>query len=200
MIPTLDLPETPFEFEIKIYSNRPASILSLNTDNCKLLKGEWKENNCGGCHLTQDEKKKGVKEEARGLGMQKQILTWYDNPKFNLAFTSKEKIPLVEFEVVLTRSESLWKPIIAKGIINSMIGIYLFEYDSAKWREKCVNYTTVDFLPKNEISMKFEFKDVDPRGFIIMPVTYGSGVKGPFLLMVKCKTKFFLTKMDDKFN
>ena len=200
MIPTLDLPETPFEFEIKIYSNRPASILSLNTDNCKLLKGEWKENNCGGCHLTQDEKKKGVKEEARGLGMQKQVLTWYDNPKFNLAFTSKEKIPSVEFEVVLTRSESLWKPIIAKGIVNSMIGIYLFEYDSAKWREKCVNYTTVDFLPKNEISIKFEFKDVDPRGFIIMPVTYGSGVKGPFLLMVKCKTKFFLTKMDDKFN
>ena len=121
-------------------------------------------------------------------------------PKFNLAFESKETIPYVEFEIVLTRSETIWKPIIAKGIINSMIGVYVFQYDQAKWREKCVNYKEVDFLPKNEISIKLEFKDVDQRGFIVMPVTYGSGVKGPFVLMVKCKTEFFFTKMDEKFN
>ena len=81
-----------------------------------------------------------------------------------------------------------------------MIGVYVFQYDQAKWREKCVNYKEVDFLPKNEISIKLEFKDVDQRGFIVMPVTYGSGVKGPFVLMVKCKTEFFFTKMDEKFN
>lgn len=200
IIPTLDSPDTPFDFEVKIYSNRPTTILSLNTENCKMLMGEWKEINCGGCHLTQDEKKKNQKEETRGIGITRTEMTWYDNPKFNLSFASKEKIPFVEFEIVLTRSESIWKPIIAKGIINSMIGVYLFEYDQTKWREKCLNYSEVDFLPKNEISIKFEFKDIDPRGFIIMPVTYGAGVKGPFLLMVKCKTNFFLTKMDDKFN
>ena len=50
-------------------------------------------------------------------------------PKFNLAFVSKERIVSVEFKIVLTRSESIWKPIIAKGVVNSMIGIYVFELE-----------------------------------------------------------------------
>ena len=58
IIPTLDLPSSPFDFELKIYSNRPARIFSLNNDNCCLLIGEWKESNCGGCHLSKDDKKK----------------------------------------------------------------------------------------------------------------------------------------------
>ena len=200
IIPTLDSPDTPFEFEIKIFSNRSTSMYCLNNNNCEILKGEWKETNCGGCHLTQDEKKKKIKEDVRGIGMAKQEVTWYDNPKFNISFDAKEKIPVVEFEVVLTRSESIWRPIIAKGVINSMIGVYLFEYHQAKWKEKCINLDTIDFMPKNEITLKFEFENVDPRGFIIMPVTYGSGVKGPFLIMVKCKTPFSLTRLEDKFN
>ena len=63
IIPTLDLPNSPFDFELKIYSNRAARIFSLNNENCSLLIGEWKENNCGGCHLSKDDKKKKAKNE-----------------------------------------------------------------------------------------------------------------------------------------
>ena len=39
-------------------------------------------------------------------------------------------IPQVDFEIVLTRFERIWKPIISRGVVNSMLGIYVFEYDT----------------------------------------------------------------------
>ena len=91
IIPTLDLPSSPFDFELKIYSNRPARIFSLNNDNCCLLIGEWKDNNCGGCHLSKDEKKKKSASEIDDYtGLIKKPITWYNNPKFHLCFEIKK--------------------------------------------------------------------------------------------------------------
>ena len=109
-------------------------------------------------------------------------------------------IPKVDFEVVLTRFERIWKPIISRGVVNSMLGIYVFEYDTLNWKKKCINFNTVEFMPQNEVSVKFSLKDVNPKGFIIMPVTYGEGIKGPFLIMAKCKTRFTFTQLDDNFE
>ena len=109
-------------------------------------------------------------------------------------------IPQVEFEVVLTRFERIWKPIISRGVVNSMLGIYVFEYDTINWKKKCINFNTVEFMPQNEVSVKFSLKDVNPKGFIIMPVTYGEGIKGPFLIMAKCKTRFTFTQLEDNFE
>ena len=255
IIPTLDLPNSPFDFELKIYSNREARVFSLNNENCSLLIGEWKENNCGGCHLSRDDKKKKTNNEIDDYsGMVKKPLTWYNNPKFHLCFEIKKNkeekkenkkdnkdnkdkeekieeqkeenknneeennlnnndeenkentintenfIPRVDFEVVLTRFERIWKPIISRGVVNSMLGIYVFEYDTISWKKKCINFNTVEFLPQNEVSVKFSFKNVNPKGFIIMPVTYGEGIKGPFLIMAKCKTRFTFTQLDDNFE
>ena len=226
LIPTLDLPGSPFDFEIKIYSNHPARIFTLNNDNCCLLIGEWKDNNCGGCHLSKDDKKKkNTNEIDEYTGLVKKVLTWYNNPKFHLCFEVKDKkddkddkdkieeikevenegeeykkIPQVDFEIVLTRFERIWKSTISRGVVNSMLGIYVFEYDSINWKKKCINFNTVEFMPQNEVTVKFSLKDVNPKGFIIMPVTYGEGIKGPFLIMAKCKTKFSFTQMDDNFE
>ena len=258
IVPTLDLPNSPFDFELKIYSNRATRIFSLNNENCSLLIGEWKDNNCGGCHLAKDDKKKKTTNEIDDYsGIVKKPLTWYSNPKFHLCFEvkknkdeksakdnkkeNKEKedskneekkeesknkenesnnninnndeenkennnvqnanvIPKVDFEVVLTRFERIWKPIISRGVVNSMLGIYVFEYDSINWKKKCINFNTVEFMPQNEVSVKFSLKDVNPKGFIIMPVTYGEGIKGPFLIMAKCKTRFTFTQLDDNFE
>ena len=109
-------------------------------------------------------------------------------------------IPKVDFEVVLTRFERIWKPIISRGVVNSMLGIYVFEYDTINWKKKCINFNTVEFMPQNEVTVKFSLKDVNPKGFIIMPVTYGEGIKGPFLIMAKCKTKFTFTQLEDNFD
>ena len=236
IIPSLDLPSSPFDFELKIFSNRPARVFSLNNDNCCLLIGEWKENNCGGCHLAKDDKKKkNVNEIDEYSGLIKKPLTWYNNPKFHLCFEVKEKnkdknkeknkdnknieeenkegekeieneinkfynIPQVDFEIVLTRFERIWKPIISRGVVNSMLGIYVFEYDTLNWRKKCINFNSVEFMPQNEVKVKFSLKDVNPKGFIVMPVTYGEGIKGPFLIMAKCKTKFTFTQLEDSFE
>ena len=240
IIPTLDLPNNPFDFELKIYSNRPARIFSLNNDNCCLLIGEWKENNCGGCHLSKDDKKKKSASEIDDYsGLIKKPLTWYNNPKFHLCFEIKKEkekeknkdkdkdkeneknneienkedekeadndinkfynIPQVDFEIVLTRFERIWKPIISRGVVNSMLGIYVFEYDTLNWKKKCINFNTVEFMPQNEVTVKFSLKDVNPKGFIVMPVTYGEGIKGPFLIMAKCKTKFTFTQLEDNFE
>ena len=236
IIPSLDLPSSPFDFELKIFSNRPARVFSLNNDNCCLLIGEWKENNCGGCHLAKDDKKKkNVNEIDEYSGLIKKPLTWYNNPKFHLCFEVKEKnkdknkeknkdnknieeenkegekeieneinkfynIPQVDFEIVLTRFERIWKPIISRGVVNSMLGIYVFEYDTLNWRKKCINFNSVEFMPQNEVKVKFSLKDVNPKGFIVMPVTYGEGIKGPFLIMAKCKTKFTFNQLEDSFE
>ena len=234
IIPTLDLPSSPFDFELKIYSNRPARIFSLNNENCCLLIGEWKDNNCGGSHLSKDDKKKKSGNEIDDYsGLIKKPLTWYNNPKFHLCFEIKKKekenknkdtekkneenvkenkekenendnidhnIPQIDFEIVLTRFERIWKPIISRGVVNSMLGIYVFEYDTINWKKKCINFNTVEFMPQNEVTVKFSLKDVNPKGFIIMPVTYGEGIKGPFLIMAKCKTKFTFTQLEDNFE
>ena len=81
-----------------------------------------------------------------------------------------------------------------------MLGIYVFEYDTLGWKKKCINFNNVEFMPQNEVSVKFSLKDVNPKGFIIMPVTYGEGIKGPFLIMAKCKTRFTFTQLDDNFE
>ena len=228
LIPTLDVPGSPFDFEIKIYSNHPSRIFSLNNDACCLLIGEWKDNNCGGCHLSKDDKKKkNTNEIDEYTGLVKKTLTWYNNPKFHLCFEGKDKkiekdekekieeikevenenqkleikkIPQVDFEIVLTRFERIWKSTISRGVVNSMMGIYVFEYDSINWKKKCINFNSVEFMPQNEVTVKFSLKDVNPKGFIIMPVTYGEGIKGPFLIMAKCKTRFTFTQLDDNFE
>ena len=129
-----------------------------------------------------------------------QLLIDNDEENKENTINTENFIPRVDFEVVLTRFERIWKPIISRGVVNSMLGIYVFEYDTISWKKKCINFNTVEFLPQNEVSVKFSFKNVNPKGFIIMPVTYGEGIKGPFLIMAKCKTRFTFTQLDDNFE
>jgi hypothetical protein len=186
VIPSLEYPEATFSFKLSIYSNRNVELFSLNNENTKVLISEWKETNAGGCHLVQEEKHKKLEEDT----FAKKVITWYDNPKFLITFDSKEKLEKVEFEIILSRSETIWNKKIANNIVNSMVGIYLFKYDRDKWKEQCSNMDKIDFIPKTEISYKFSDVDVDPRGYIIMPATYGPNILGPFVIMVKCNIRF----------
>jgi len=138
--------------------------------------------------MNEEKKKKKKDEEVSN----KKIVDWTENPKFHLYFHTKEKIKDLEFEVTITRSESIWQNKIAKGIVNSMLGFYLFQYDKDNWRNQCLNNDKITFIPKNEISQKYSFQNIDPKGFLIMPCTYGYGISGPFTIMVKSYEKFVL--------
>lgn len=193
MIPTLEQPEATFGFKLSVFSNRPVELLSLNDDNSKVLISEWKETNSGGCHLVQDEKRKKEEESYA-----KKTITYFDNPKFHISFDSKDRISELEFEIVISRSETIWNKKIANSMVNSMVGIYIFKYDKDKWRDSCFNMDKIDFIPKTEVSYKFTDTKVDPKGYIIMPSTYGAGVIGPFVLMINCKEKFNLIEFNPK--
>ena len=165
----------------------------MNSDTSQVLISEWTLKNCGGCHLIIDDKKKNKEEESN---IKK--ISWYDNPKFHLWFESKVKIPELEFDVVISRLDNIWQKVIAKGIVNAMMGMYLFKYDKEKWKDYPINLKDVNFIPKNELTFSFKFSNIDPRGFLLMPATYGSGVAGPFSIMVKCKEKFTLEPFGQK--
>lgn len=74
-----------------------------------------------------------------------------------------------------------------------MIGVYLFNFDTGdNWKNKS-NQLYIDrteFVSKNEIYLHIKEKNVDPRGFIIMPSTYAPNITGPFSIMIKCKIPY----------
>jgi hypothetical protein len=183
-----------------VYSNKRFDFRSLNNENSVILSSEWNANNSGGSHTTQEEffKKKKKKDEYEE---KKKILTWLDNPKFELIFTNKEKIQNVKFEIFLARSETLWGTEISRNIINSMMGLYIFRRDistSIINPDNLMNLEDVHFAPKVEIISRFEFSNVHPDGFVIMPTTYGAGIKGPFTIMVNCEESFIFKPLEIK--
>ena len=194
VIPTLEYPEANFGFKLSVHSNKPVELISLNNEDCKVISGEWKETNAGGCHLLDDNKRKRKDEE----NFSKRILTYFDNPKFIINFENKERINEVKFEVFLSRSETIWKKKIANSAINTMMGVYIFKYEKEKWKDLCVNSEKVEFVPKNEIQLVFNDHKVDPKGYLIMPATYGPNIYGPFVMMVRCSEKFNLVPFDPK--
>jgi hypothetical protein len=194
VIPTLEYPEANFGFKLSVYSSKTVELISLNSEDCKVISGEWKESNAGGCHLVDDILKKRKDED----NFSKRVLTYHDNPKFILSFDSKERISDIKFEITLSRSGAIWKKKIANSAINTMMGVYIFKYERDRWRDFCVNSDKIEFIPRNEISLEYCDVKVDPKGYVIMPATYGPNIFGPFVMMVKCKEKFNIVPFDTK--
>jgi hypothetical protein len=168
----------------------------MNTDNIKTLVGLWTDKNAGGCHIEQGDTNKRKTVDS----FNKKIITWLDNPKYHISFESKERIQKLEFEVILCRSSFIWGKTMSNNVVNSMAGIYIFNYNSESWHNSCLNMERLDFLPKNEVVFKYSGNNVDPKGFVIMPATYGKDIIGPFTLMVVCKDKFNLSPFIPKKN
>ena len=197
VIPTLESHDANFEFLLSIYSNKPVELISLNKDSYKVLISEWALSNAAGSHLSQE-----IFKPKGKLAYGSRTLLWHENPTFRLTFESKERIPELEFEIILARSEKIWSNKVTSGIVNSMIGLYLFQFEKDnKWKtdkKYLLNQGEIEFLPKNEISYFFKFTRADPRGYIIMPSTYGPNVYGPFILYVRCNEKFALRERSSK--
>ena len=192
IVPTMERAEDLFNYNLTIYSNKPVTVTPLSNEYTKILTDSWNDTNCFGNHLLHKDKKRSSDVEKPTLDENK----WLENPKFRIFFDSREKIPIVEFEIYISRMESCWQDKIAKGIVNTMVGVYLFDYDKENWQSKIIDKDHVKFEPKLDIKLSYKKDKVDPRGFIIMPTTYTPFVKGPFSIMVKCKEKFYLEKFE----
>lgn len=165
-------------------------MISLNDDDCKVFPCEWRESNAGGSHLIQDD----GHEKKSETQFAKKKLNWLENPKYHISFDYKEKVPELDFQVVISRSETIWNKKIANSIVNAMIGIYIFRYErDSKWKNSCLNMDKIEFVPKNEVFCNWFETKADPKGYIIMPVTYGPGIIGKFTIMVRSRHKFTIT-------
>ena len=123
-------------------------------------------------------------------------LTYFDNPKFLLQFESKDWIKDLEFEVTIVRMASIWKRRLSQSMLNSMMSCYIFKYErDTKWKKNCLNLEKIDFMPLNVVRMTYKEAKADPKGYIIMPITYSKNVYGPFCVMVKCKEKFVFKEL-----
>jgi Calpain large subunit, domain III. len=75
-----------------------------------------------------------------------------------------------------------------------MIGVYIFDATQPKptvesWLRK------PEFMPLNEIEEILEEDSARSNGYIIMPTTYESNMKGPFALSVSSENDFLLTEL-----
>ena len=192
IIPTLNERNSSFDYELFIYSTKKIDLYPLYNDYCQTLFGEWNETNAGGSHLTMGDqiiKKNDVYSKQ---------LTYYDNPKFLIQFDSKDWIKDLEFEITIVRMGSLWKRRLSQSMLNSMMSCYIFKYErDNKWRKNCLNMEMIDFMPVNVVRMTYKDPKADPKGYVIMPVTYNKNVYGPFCIMVKCEQKFTIREMQN---
>ena len=190
IIPTLNERNSSFDYELFIYSTKKIDLYPLYNDYCQTLFGEWNETNAGGSHLTMGDqiiKKNDVYSKQ---------LTYYDNPKFLIQFDSKDWIKDLEFEITIVRMASLWKRRLSQSMLNSMMSCYIFKYErDNKWKKNCLNMEKIDFMPVNVVRMTYKDPKADPKGYIIMPVTYNKDVYGPFCIMIKCREKFTLREL-----
>ena len=190
IIPTLNERGSNYEYELFIYSTKKLDLYPLYNENCQTLFGEWNENNAGGSHLTMGD------EIIKKSDVYSKQLTYYDNPKFLIQFDSKDWIKDLQFEITIVRMASLWKRRLSQSMLNSMMSCYIFKYErDNKWKKNCLNMEMIDFMPVNVVRMTYKDPKADPKGYIIMPVTYNKNVYGPFCIMVKCKEKFTLREL-----
>ena len=193
LIPTLSDKNASFDYEMKIFSNKIVDIYPLYNETCSSLSGEWNENNAGGSLMTQEEFKPKFNTDEY-----KKIVSFLDNPKYILEFEAKDWIKNLEFEVIISRMNSIWKRRLSQSMINSMMSCYIFKNErDGKWSKLCVNMDLIDFRPKDTVCMKFSEKRADPKGYVLMPCTYAKDVYGPFTIMVKCNEKFKLREVTD---
>jgi len=106
---------------------------------------------------------------------------WNSNPQYALAISTECTI-----ELTLQRPADKWDRLTKIKTLEAMMGFYVIVPDdhSRTISTRNIVHQTA-FIPTNEISCTLQLKPL-PNGdpFIIMPTTFGPGMKGPFTLGV----------------
>jgi len=180
IVPSISQENITCPYSLTIYSNNPVTLERLHDAKNIVLSGEWKANNAGGSHLYDASFIKQLEKN-----------TWSNNPKYLLKFLPGASI---RAKITVSRPERLWSAKIARNTVGCMMGIYIFDAGVAKpsvdsWIRK------PEFMPLNEVDEFLEEDSACESGYIIMPTTYESGMKGPFVLSVNSDDEFTLTEI-----
>lgn len=182
IVPSLSTEGIQCSYSLTIYSNNPVTLDRLHDAKNIVISGDWKQTNAGGSHLY----------DASFI-RQLEKNTWANNPKYILKFAPAEN---VRAKITISRPERLWSSKIARNTVGCMMGIYIFDAAIGKpavdsWLRK------PEFMPLNEVEEILEEDNPREQGYIIMPTTYESGMKGPFVLSVSSDDEFTLSEMPE---
>jgi len=183
IIPCLEEEDKQASYKLTIFSNNPVDLEKLDESKHAVLIGRWDELTDGGCHLYEDPFEK-----------ESQKRTWTSNPKFLLQF--KEELPTVQFKITLQIAEKNWKAKIAKSnknTVGGMVGIYVLDKKEGKIQlSQMLNNREPSFVPMLETSEVFSVTAINKNGYIVMPTTYESKIRGAFIIAVSSTASFTL--------
>jgi Calpain family cysteine protease/Calpain large subunit, domain III len=178
IVPSLSQEGILSSYTLTIYSNNPVVLDRLSDSKNIVTSGEWNKSTAGGSHLFDS-----------SFIRQTEKSTWGNNPKYLLKFNGQAE---VRAKITLSRPERLWSGKIARNTVGCMMGIYIFDAVNSKptvgsWVRK------PEFMPLNEIEEILEEDSARENGYIIMPTTYESNMRGPFALSISSENDFTLT-------
>jgi hypothetical protein len=177
------LPGTCAGYMLTAFSDAVLSLSLIETTTQRVLRGSWKAASCGGSHIEAPE-------------------TWTENPQYALTVTSGTDV-LISLE----RPAKKWERFNKTHTLESMFGLYVIRGDRTgqPLREaqplvsvNRVIHQTV-FVPSHENRCNL-FLEPLPGGapYILMPATFGRGMRGPFSLGVSTDRPVELTELREK--
>jgi hypothetical protein len=172
--------EQTVPFELEVLSSHPVNLFAFPSSASREARGAWEGSFCGGCDL-------------RGSSFDM-------NPRFVLTHAaggegSVESTYSIQLEV----PPSFRRPVLQP--LNGMIGFYVFKVR----REDCLGSLNRDhrlvhesaFLPMKSIEENVKLSGQAGDRFLVIPCTFGDGIKSPFKLTVVSTVPFELANLLD---
>jgi hypothetical protein len=154
------------DFSVAIYSDSLAELSLIEPQTQRVLRGSWKSASAGGSHI----------EGGR----------WTHNPQYALTISSGTSV-----EISLERPANRWDRLLKTSTMSCLIGLYVMRSEEGgkpirspgAAMANIVHQTT--FIPAHELKANI-YLEPQPNGapYILMPATFGEGMKGPFSIGV----------------
>jgi hypothetical protein len=165
-------------YELEINCSEPLRIKQLPDAFNRTIAGEWRDNECGGNHLSQ---------------------LWKKNPRYVLKFRNSNKGNAPSrTRIVLTRHGEKWKTLAKKDTVGCMIGFYIFindKIDGGAGEQRLIYESP--FAPDDTFATPADFTLEalgDKEEYIIMPTTFSEDKKGAFILSLASDYEYTIVK------
>jgi len=144
-----------------------------------VLRGAWKSANAGGSHI----------EGGR----------WTSNPQYALTLSSPTTV-----QITLERPANKWARLQKLNTLEAMMGFYVLrgEMPNAALRAPRAALASIvhqaTFMPAHQSSCSLHLEPLpDGACYLIMPATFGGGMRGPFSLGVNTDRPCSFVPLDD---
>lgn len=155
------------DYTLSAFSDAVISLSLIETTTQRVFRGAWRRATSGGCHM----------ESPEG---------WTANPQYALNVSSGTDV-----QIALERPASKWARFNKTHTLEAMMGVYVLRGTApgAKVNSPEKAFANVvyrsNFIPSHELRFSIYLEPLpDGAPYIVMPTTFGSGMRGPFSLGV----------------